>query len=68
MQAVAETITIALEHLIQNELKHATFTFFTDVTYFSLGSHTQRTALYFRFVNSVENALNAKIALFKNLY
>ncbi len=45
VQAVAETITIVLEHFTGNELKHATFTFFTDVTYFSFGSCIQRRAL-----------------------
>lgn len=44
--AVTETLTIALEHLTGNKLKRSTFTFYTDVTYFSSGSYTQRTPLF----------------------
>lgn len=58
-KAVAETVTIVLEHFIGNELKHATFTFFTDVTYFSCGSCTQRRALF----GCVESAGSAKFSL-----
>lgn len=69
MQAVAETITIVLEHFIGDELERATFTVFTDVTDFSFGSRTQRTALFSRSSNSVENARGAKNRpFFKNLY
>lgn len=47
MQAVAETIAIALEHFIGDDLKHATFTFSKDVTSFSCALSTQRAALFF---------------------
>lgn len=43
--AVTETLTIALEHLTGNKLKRSTFTFYTDVTYFSFESCTQRRPL-----------------------
>lgn len=47
--AVAETITIALEHFIGTELKHATFTVFHRCDILVLDQATQRTALFLDF-------------------
>lgn len=48
VQAVAETITIALEHLTGAELKCSTFTFYTNVTYYGFWiMHTKETLVFF---------------------
>lgn len=50
-EAVAETITIVLEHFTGNELKRFhNLPFYADVTYFSFGSCTQRRPLFLFFI------------------
>lgn len=67
--AVTEALTIALEHLTGNKLKRSTFTFYTDVTYFSFGSCTQRRPLFFMeyFFKCGQNAVKATTAHFETL-